>query len=113
MRWERYGSDFVLEHGRWLYLHEQVCPDIMGKLDMTNFAHDDYERLTAPEEKGIGPVTLGEDPDVTDPGPLHLPYSVIMPPQNTVPWPEPYETLDNEHSYTPVKTAAELAAERA
>ena len=110
--WERYGSDFVLEHGRWLYLHEQVCPDIMGKLDMTNFAHDDYERLTAPVEKGIGPVTLGQDPDVTDPGPLHLPYSVIMPPQNTVPWPEPYETLDNEHSYTPVKTAAEIAAEQ-
>ena len=35
-----------------------------------------------------------------------------MPPQNTVPWPEPYETLDNEHSYTPVKTAAEIAAEQ-
>lgn len=34
--------------------------------------------------------------------------SVVMPPQNTVPWPEPYETLDNEHSYTPVKTAAEI-----
>lgn len=49
--WERYGSDFVLEKGKWLYLHEQVCPDIMGKLDMTNFAHDDFARLTAPEEK--------------------------------------------------------------
>ena len=107
--WERYGSDFVLEKGKWLYLHEQVCPDIMGKLDMTNFAHDDFERLTAPEEKGIGPVTLGEDPEVTDPGPLHLPYSVIMPPQNTVPWPEPYATLDDAHSYTPVKTAAEAS----
>ena len=110
--WERYGSDFVLENGKWKYLHEQVCPDIMGKLDMTNFAHDDYERLTAPEEKGIGPVTLGEDPDVTDPGPLHLPYSVIMPPQNTVPWPVPYVTLDNDNSYCPVKTFAELQAEK-
>jgi hypothetical protein len=29
-----------------------------------------------------------------------------------VPWPEPYTTLDNDHSYTPVKTAAELAAEK-
>ena len=51
--WERYGSDFVREHGRWLYLHEQVCPDIMGKLDMTNFAHDDYERLRS-EERRVG-----------------------------------------------------------
>ena len=101
----------MLEKGKWLYLHEQVCPDIMGKLDMTNFAHDDFERLTAPEEKGIGPVTLGQDPEVTAPGPLHLPYSVIMPPQTTVPWPEPHKTLDDAHSYTPVKTAAELAAE--
>ena len=71
-----------------------------------------FERLTAPQEKGIGPVTLGEDPDVTDPGPLHLPYSVIMPPQNTVPWPVPYQTLDNDNSFCPVKTAAELAQER-
>ena len=110
--WERYGSDFVLEHGKWKYLHEQVCPDIMGKLDMTNFAHDDFERLTAPQEQGIGPVTLGEDPDVTDPGPLHLPYSVIMPPQNTVPWPVPYVTLDNDNSFCPVKTFAELQSEQ-
>jgi len=110
--WERYGSDFVLENGKWKYLHEQVCPDIMGKLDMTNFAHDDFERLTAPQEAGIGPVTLGEDPDVTDPGPLHLPYSVVMPPQNTVPWPEPYKTLDNDNSFCPVKTFAELQAEK-
>ena len=53
-----------------------------------------------------------EDPEVTDPGPLHLPYSVIMPPQNTVPWPEPYKTLDNDNSYCPVKTFAELQAEK-
>lgn len=49
----------MLEKGKWLYLHEQVCPDIMGKLDMTNFAHEDFARLTAPVEQGIGPVTLG------------------------------------------------------
>lgn len=110
--WERYGSDFVLEKGKWLYLHEQVCPDIMGKLDMTNFAHEDFARAIAPVEPGARKVTLGEDPDVTDPGPLHLPYSVTMPPQNTVPWPEPYKTLDNEHSYTPVKTWAELQEEK-
>lgn len=29
--WERYGSDFVLEHGRWLYLHEQVLPGYHGQ----------------------------------------------------------------------------------
>ena len=47
------------------------------------------------------PPTLGDPPPVTDPGPLHQPYSVLKAPVNTVPWPEPYETLDNDNTYTP------------
>jgi len=97
--WERYGSDFVLEDGKWLYLHEHVCPDIMGDMDDTNWAMDEYKRITAPKVEDQEPPTLG-NPPVTDPGPLHMPYSVLAHPRNTVPWPEPYKTLDNDNTYT-------------
>ncbi len=97
--WERYGSDFVCEDGKWLYLHEHVCPDIPGSLDCTNWAADEYQRLTAPAG-GPPPGGPPSSPPVTDPGPLHSPYSLLHKPANTVPWPEPYETLDDENTYT-------------
>ena len=99
--WERYGSDFVCEDGKWVYLHEHVCPDIPGKLDKGNWAHDEYARITDPNPGEPMPPTLGDPPPVTDPGPMHMPYSVLKAPQNTVPWPEPYKTLDNDNTYTP------------
>lgn len=99
--WERYGTDFVCEDGKWVYLHEHVCPDILGRLDGVNWAADEYARITAPVPEAPPPVTLGAPPPVSDPGPMHLPYSVLKPPQNTVPWPEPYATLDDENTYTP------------
>ena len=46
--WERYGADFVFEDGQWLFLHEQVCPDIFGTLDDGNWAHSKYEMLKNP-----------------------------------------------------------------
>ncbi len=98
--WERYGSDFVIDEkdGRLKYLNEQVCPDIMSDLDFRDWAYEDWKRLTDPEEKEAPPVTLGM-PAVTYPGPWHEPYSVIQTPQFDVMWPEPYETLDEEHRY--------------
>ena len=98
--WERYGSDFVLENGKWVYLHEHVCPDLVGRMDFTNWAYDEWVRITDPDPKAAMMPTLGAPP-VTDPGPMHTPYSVLKKPQNTVPWPEPYETLDNDNTYTP------------
>lgn len=98
--WERYGSDFVCENGEWKYLHEQVCPDIFGKLDIINWAAEAYDILTNPE-KNIDPVSMVVPPPVTDPGPLHTPYCPISNPQNTCPWPEPYEKLDENNTYTP------------
>ena len=97
--WERYGSDFVCEDGKWLYLHEHVCPDIPGTLDCTNWAMDEYVRLTNPED-AAPPPGPSESPPVTDPGPLHSPYSLLHKPANTVPWPEPYETMDDDNTYT-------------
>ncbi len=97
--WERYGSDFVLEDGEWKYLHEHVCPDILTRMDMFDWARGEYERLTDPNPVEAAPPTLGDPPPVTDPGPMHMPYSVLEKPRNTCPWPEPYETLDNDNSY--------------
>ncbi len=96
--WERYGSDFICEDGEWKYLHEHVCPDIPGALDYTNWAAEEYQRLVNPQ--GSPPPGPGEPPPVTDPGPLHSPYSLLRKPADTVPWPEPYETMDDDNTYT-------------
>ena len=40
-------------------------------------------------------------PPCADPGPLHNNASMTQTVQNTVPWPEPYKTLDDENSYAP------------
>lgn len=83
--WERYGSDFVCEDGEWKYLHEHVCPDIPGKLDVGNWAHDEYARITDPNPPETMPPTLGDPPPVSDPGPLHMPYSVLKAPRTPCP----------------------------
>ena len=99
--WERYGSDFICEDGKWKYLHEQVCPDIPGSLDFTNWAAEEYARLSAPKPEGPADMDKVPPPPCTDPGPLHSPYSLLSKPANTVPWPEPYETMDEHNTYTP------------
>ena len=145
--WERYGADFVFEDNRWLFLHEQVCPDIGMSSDFENMAHEKWNQLVNPGIHGFGPggpggpggsggpggpggpggsggpggpscidAPNGDDmrdmpqffdlntvptrPDCEDKGPLHYDWTPIQPVQNTVPWPEPYATLDNENSYT-------------
>jgi hypothetical protein len=98
--WERYGADFVYVDGELKYLHEHVCPDILTRLDNEDWAMKDYERTVDPSAGEAPPATLGTPP-VTDPGPLHQPYTLLSLPQDTVPWPEPYETLDNDNTYTP------------
>lgn len=40
-------------------------------------------------------------PPCTDVGPLHNNASMTQTVQNTVPWPEPYHTLDDDNSYAP------------
>ncbi len=97
--WERYGSDFICEDGQWKYLHEQVCPDINCRLDTGNWAQDGYERLLNPPP----PRNFPGPAIIDDPGPLHKDYTPVQPPQNTVPWPEPYETLDDDNTYTKKK----------
>ncbi len=110
--WERYGSDFVYENGQWLYLREQVCPDVFARVDCDNWARIAWQSLTDKdaktlfqeidaqnERRGDPFATLELELQLSDPGPLHTPYSPILPPRNTVPWPEPYSHWDSEHCY--------------
>ena len=96
--WERYGSDFVLENGKWLYFHEQVCPDIDSEYDTANWAYDEF---AAHLENPINEGSMGGDPArLTDPGPLHFNFTCFQTVQDTVVPPKPYKTLDDEHSYS-------------
>lgn len=99
--WERYGSDFVCEDGAWKYLHEHVCPDFGMPFDFVNMAADEYERAVNPALGGPMAPPAGRDDrvELADPGPLHQKYSIFQPVQNTVPWPEPYVSMDDQHSY--------------
>ena len=106
--WERYGSDFRYEDGEWRYLHEQVCPDMTGDFDICNLGVEEYGYAVDPASKPAPepPDTSAESGFIhhwlklTDPGPLHLSYSLFQPVQNTVPWPVPYKTMDNDNTYT-------------
>lgn len=99
--WERYGSDFVCEDGEWKYLHEHVCPDFGMPFDFVNMAADEYERAVNPSLGGPMAPPAGRDDrvELADPGPLHQKYSIFQPVQNTVPWPEPYVSMDDQHSF--------------
>ena len=99
--WERYGSDFVCEDGEWKYLHEHVCPDFGMPFDFVNMAADEYERAVNPALGGPMAPPAGRDDrvELADPGPLHQKYSIFQPVQNTVPWPEPYVSMDDQHSF--------------
>jgi len=171
--WERYGSDFIYDEdeGQWLYLHEQVCPDMGGPMDVCNPGMDAYNKLMGiggaggpggpggppqgqggapgaggppqgmggapgaggpPQGMGGGPGGPGGEARGADgnaqvpgmkiktkgatrgatsaggakgevhvgvPGPIHYNYTPIMHVQNTVAWPEPYETMDRNNTY--------------
>ena len=109
--WERYGSDFVYRDGRWLYLHEHVCPDVMSgdAYDVRNWGRDYYEKALNPPLPRIFKGPNGESKDekvaggpvCTEKGPLHRDFSLTQPVQDDVPWPVPYKTLDDENSYAP------------
>ena len=105
--WERYGSDFVLrDDGKFEWFHEQVCPDLMGSYDVGNWAHDAFVN----QREGILPGPMPGDGDgdefiggpkfVSEPGMPHKNYSPVQVVQDTVPPPQPYETLDDDNTYS-------------
>ena len=98
--YERYGSDFVYdeETGRWLYFHEQVCPDMMGSFNDGNYGQVLWNAARNGEffrGGGMAPQNITEE------GPLHRDLCPIQLAQNTAKWPEGYETLDNDNTYSP------------
>jgi hypothetical protein len=171
--WERYGSDFIYDEDedQWLYLHEQVCPDMGGPMDVCNPGKDAYNKLMGigggkgpgpgpgaggppqgqggapgaggpPQGQGGAPSAGGPpqgqggapgrpgggqpqnalvpgmvikekgatrgatsaggakgEVHVGVPGPIHFNYTPIMHVQNTVAWPEPYKTMDQDNTY--------------
>lgn len=99
---ERYGADFICEDGRWLFLHNQVCPDVMIPGDHINWAAEEYAQKRGTgeaSEKAESPTPSELPYPVDDKGPFHVPFSLHQTPQDSVPWPEAYATLDEENSY--------------
>ncbi len=104
--WERYGSEFVYRDGRWWWFHEQVCPDIGDDYDESNWAQDRFRKYldgnlnvgncSAPPESGISDLRVA-----------HSDISIVQTVQDTVPAPEPYEKLDEAHTYSPGYTEFE------
>ncbi len=118
MLWERYGSDFIYQDGKWLYFHEHVCPDFGYSYNGSDWAHNQYLTETGvggpsgpggPGGPGGGPggpkssapKPTKENPPCTDPGPLHRSWSLTQTVQDSVSWPVPYQTMDDNNSYSP------------
>ncbi len=97
--WERYGSDFVYQDGRWYWFHEQVCPDIAGFYDKGNWAHDRYLDYISCDIS-IGDVG-GKPAMLSEPGLFHADNNIVQTVQNTVPPPVPYTHLDDDNTYSP------------
>lgn len=97
--WERYGSDFVYKDGKWWWAHEQVCPDLMGDYDAENWAQIQY----AEDKKTNGEVgpNGGGPRQLTDARDAHMYWTTLQPVQYTVVPPVPYETLDENNTFSP------------
>lgn len=96
--WERYGSDFVFENGRWLYFHEQVCPDIDSEYDFLNWAYDEFKKSI---NNPINDGSMGGTPArLSEPGAIHYNFTCFQTVQDTVVPPKPYSSLNDENSYS-------------
>ncbi len=98
--WERYGSDFVYRDGRWWWFHEQVCPDIGDSYDANNWAQDRFRKYIS-GELNVGNCSGPPRSGISDLRQVHNDISIIQTVQDTVPCPEPYEKLDESHTYSP------------
>jgi hypothetical protein len=97
--WEYYGCDFVYHNGEWLYIHEHVCPLFGTPVDDSNWAHDLYAKSDDdPTHNMRRPAPCA----VTDTEVMSDRYDVHQVVQHLL-WecPEPYETLDDNNTYSP------------
>ncbi|MDR0518478.1 MAG: nuclear transport factor 2 family protein [Clostridiales Family XIII bacterium] len=108
--WERYGADFVLEDGRWLFLNLKVCCDIAGMMDEPGWGLSEGPPGPPPDEDGAAEASeLSQDAENNDaprtqgevsiPGPLHYNLSSTQLPQATPFIPVPYEIFSETYDY--------------
>ena len=98
--WERYGSEFVYRDGRWWWFHEQVCPDLAGDMDDENWAQDRFRKYLD-GSLNVGNASAPPKGGISDLRSVHNDISITQTVQDTVPAPEPYAKLDEEHTYSP------------
>ena len=104
---ERYGADFVYDEsdGHWKFLHEQVASDgSCLPFDVGNWAYDSYMTLAKKMPDGV-PVPeeeagVGSAPPCSAPGSTHSVYNALQPTQKAVDAPVPYQTMDENNTYT-------------
>lgn len=53
--WERYGGDFILEDGKWVYTNLRIAPDIGGNVGMGGFAYRVRMPMGPPPDMKGGP----------------------------------------------------------
>lgn len=115
---ERYGEDYVREDGFWKILHECVLSDTRGEQDTGNFGVESYKKMNMDGKPGGpggpggpgrapgGPTNTpqkgqkyskmaGGGPPKGSLPPAHKDWNPIQPAQDSTPWPEPFNTLDN------------------
>jgi hypothetical protein len=103
--WERYGGDFVIEDGEWVYRNLKVCCDIAGMMDEPAWGLSEGPGGPPPEdektpEDGDGPPPDVKGPvEVAIPGPLHNNLSAVQLPQDHPKLPLPYETFSETYNY--------------
>lgn len=110
--YERYGSDYVFEDGRWKLLHEHISPDLHGAFWHGDFFYEGFmEKYTKQERPPMGPPPGGSKYDEIAPDGFpemeelvdnHYDYSPLQPVQPSCRPPVPYATFDEENTYAPI-----------
>jgi hypothetical protein len=93
--WERYGADFVLEDGRWVYRNLKVCCDIAGPMDERGWALAEGPAGPPPEDDGSDASPMS----VSVPEPLHYNLSSTQLPQDRPKIPVAHETFADAYDY--------------
>jgi hypothetical protein len=99
--WERYGADFVLEDGQWVYRNLKVCCDIAGMMDEPGWGLSQGPPGPPPDPDGGDdpPAGPGGAQEVAVPGPLHYNLSSTQLPPDRPTIPGPYRTFDEPFDY--------------
>jgi hypothetical protein len=92
--WERYGADFVLEDGKWLFKNLKVCCDMGGPMDLPNWPLLPKEPPPPPAEGEEAESAM----DITHPGPLHWEIGPTQMPQTRPFMPVPYSTFSETYA---------------